>query len=50
MTVSKRKVTVKEGIGSRLVIEAGLNPGDIIVGAGASYLAEGMKVREWIKS
>lgn len=47
MTVSRRVVDVGAGIGEKLQINAGLNAGDIIVGAGANYLAEGMKVRAW---
>lgn len=50
MTVSKRKVLVRDGIGSSLLITEGLEAGDRVVGAGASYLAEGMQVREWTKS
>jgi len=47
MTVSKRIVEVGAGVGEKLQIKAGLNAGDMIVGAGANYLAEGMKVRAW---
>ena len=50
MTVSKRKVTIEEGIGSRLDILSGLKPGETIVAAGVSYLSEGMKVRRWSKN
>jgi len=45
MSVSKQSIKVGAGVGQLLVIESGLNVGDIIVGAGASYLNEGMKVR-----
>jgi len=45
MSVSKQNIQVGAGVGQLLAIESGLNVGDIIVGAGASYLNEGMKVR-----
>lgn len=47
MTVSRRAVTIEEGIGETVVITGGLTPGETIAGAGASYLAEGMEVRPW---
>ncbi|MEM7016118.1 MAG: efflux RND transporter periplasmic adaptor subunit [Pseudomonadota bacterium] len=47
MSVSKRDVTVKDGIGKTVVITEGLTVGETIAGAGAPYLAEGMKVRPW---
>jgi len=47
MVVSKRSVTVEEGIGETLLVTAGLAPGETIVGAGAAYLSEGMQVRPW---
>lgn len=47
MTVSRRNVSIEEGIGQTVVVNQGLNPGDAIVGAGASYLSEGLKIREW---
>ncbi|MEM6884951.1 MAG: efflux RND transporter periplasmic adaptor subunit [Verrucomicrobiota bacterium] len=47
MTVSKREVQVKDGIGEKMTILEGLTAGETIVGAGASYLSEGMKVRPW---
>ena len=47
MRVSKRSITIKDGIGESLVVTDGLAPGDTIVGAGAAYLAEGMIVRPW---
>lgn len=49
MTVTKQAVTVEQGIGDELVINEGLKPGDMIVGAGAAYLSEGMQVRAWEK-
>lgn len=45
MTVSKRVIEIGPGIGEKLVVESGLEAGDLIVGAGASYLHEGMKIR-----
>ena len=50
MTVSKRKVTIEEGIGAKLDILSGLKPGETIVAAGVAYLSEGMKVRRWSKN
>ncbi len=47
MTVSKREVTVSDGIGESAVVTEGLALGEIIATAGASYLAEGMQVRPW---
>ncbi|MGH1472505.1 MAG: efflux RND transporter periplasmic adaptor subunit [Cellvibrionaceae bacterium] len=47
MTVSKRVVTIDEGVGDTVVVISGLNESDTIVGAGAAYLSEGMKIREW---
>ncbi len=49
MTVSKRKVTIEEGVGKSVIVTDGLKPGETIAGAGATYLAEGMKVRPWTK-
>ena len=47
MAVSKRVVTVEEGVGKMLVVTKGLETNETIVGAGAAYLSEGMKIREW---
>lgn len=47
MSVSKREVTVEQGIGESLVVSSGLAPGETIAGAGAVYLSEGMQVRAW---
>lgn len=47
MQVSKRQVTVAEGVGDSINILDGLQAGDVIVGAGASYLSEGLEVRPW---
>lgn len=47
MTVSRRDVTVADGIGEYAIVTEGLAPGDTIATAGASFLAEGMQVRPW---
>ncbi|MGH1484662.1 MAG: efflux RND transporter periplasmic adaptor subunit [Cellvibrionaceae bacterium] len=47
MSVSKRAVELTPGIGDTLVVKKGLSPGDVIAGAGATYLAEGMTIRPW---
>jgi RND family efflux transporter MFP subunit len=45
MTVARQNVQVGAGVGEALAIDSGLAVGDTIVGAGASYLNEGMKIR-----
>lgn len=47
MTVSKRAVTLTEGVGESLFVESGLKAGETIAGAGASYLVEGKQVRAY---
>jgi len=47
MLVSKRTVTIEEGVGSSVVVTEGLAENDVIAGAGAAYLSEGMQIREW---
>ena len=47
MTVSRREVTVADGIGESAVVTNGLVAGDTIATAGASFLADGMQVRPW---
>jgi len=47
MTVSRRDVTVADGIGATAVVTEGLTVGDTIATAGASFLADGMQVRPW---
>jgi len=47
MTVSKRAVSLEEGVGSSIIVTKGLKDNDTIAGAGAAYLSEGMKIREW---
>ena len=46
MTARKAKVTVGDLVGESAMIRVGVNTGDQIVTAGASYLTEGQKVRE----
>jgi len=45
MVVTRRNVEVGASVGESLAIKGGLVDGDVIVGAGASYLFEGMKIR-----
>lgn len=47
MTVSRREVTVADGIGEMAVVTEGLTLGETIATAGASFLADGMQVRPW---
>ena len=47
MTVSRREVTVADGIGEYAIVTEGLVQGEVIATAGASFLAEGMQVRPW---
>ncbi len=47
MAVTKRRITVEDGMGESLTVTEGLAEGDTIVGAGGSHLAEGMVVRPW---
>ncbi len=47
MTVSKQPVVLEPGIGESLIVREGLSVGDTIVGAGASYLFEGMTIRRY---
>lgn len=47
MTVSRRGIQIAPGIGENLVVTAGLSASDQIVGAGAAFLAEGVKVAPW---
>lgn len=50
MTVSKREVTIEDGVGENLTVKTGLVKGETIVTAGVSFLSEGMKVRPWVKN
>ncbi|MEM9739785.1 MAG: efflux RND transporter periplasmic adaptor subunit [Pseudomonadota bacterium] len=45
MTVSKQQITVGPGVGEAVRIVAGLEDGDVIVGAGGAYLYEGSEIR-----
>lgn len=47
MTVSRREVTIADGIGETVVVTHGLVAGETIATAGASFLADGMQVRPW---
>ncbi len=47
MTVSRRDVTIADGVGEYAIVTEGLAPGDTIATAGASFLTEGMQVRPW---
>lgn len=47
MTVSRRAVELEEGIGENLIVRSGLAIGETIVGAGASYLFDGMQIRPY---
>lgn len=49
MVVTRRNITVEDGIGSNLKVSSGLELGETIVAAGVSSLSEGMKVRPWSK-
>jgi len=50
MTVSKRIVTIEDGVGESLTVKSGLVKGETIITAGVSFLSEGMKVRPWVKN
>lgn len=43
--VARRNITVGKIEGENITVDEGLQVGDIIVGAGGSYLQEGMKIR-----
>ena len=47
MTVSKRAIELEESVGENLIVRSGLQVGESIAGAGASYLHEGMKIRPY---
>ncbi|WP_299356322.1 efflux RND transporter periplasmic adaptor subunit [uncultured Shimia sp.] len=47
LSVTRRDITVEKEIGRMLSVTEGLKAGDEIVGAGASYLFEGMQVRRF---
>lgn len=50
MQASKAPVKIENGIGEQLIVTDGLKAGDVIIGAGANYVTEGMKVRPWTKA
>ncbi len=47
MTVFRQAVDVEPGIGETAVISSGVSAGDLVVGAGGAYLAEGVRVTPW---
>ena len=47
MKVTKRSIKVAQDIGETIQVIEGLEVGDNIIGAGVSYLSEGMTVRPW---
>ena len=47
MKVSKRTIELGESIGETLIVQSGLEVGETIVGAGASYLFEGLEIRPY---
>jgi RND family efflux transporter MFP subunit len=49
-TVSRRDITVQDGVGEMLVVTSGLQMGDTVVAAGLSSISAGMKVHPWSKS
>ena len=49
MVVTRRNITLEDGIGANLNVSSGLELGETIVAAGVASLSEGMKVRLWAK-
>lgn len=49
MAVTRRNITVEDGVGEYLNVTSGLKLGETIVAGGVSSLSEGMKVRPWTK-
>ncbi|NOZ54682.1 MAG: efflux RND transporter periplasmic adaptor subunit [Gammaproteobacteria bacterium] len=49
MVVTRRNVTLEEGVGLELNVSSGLEVGETIVAAGVASLSEGMKIRPWSK-
>ena len=47
MTVHRRNIVALPANGETLLVTSGLRAGDTIVGAGASYLHEGMRIRRY---
>ncbi|WP_395375819.1 efflux RND transporter periplasmic adaptor subunit [Marinicella sp. W31] len=48
MTVHKRPIEVKAGVGSMITLKSGLEIGETVAAAGGAYLAENMKIKEWV--
>ncbi len=48
-TVSRRNISIQDGIGETLVVTSGLEFGDTVVAAGISSISAGMKVHPWSK-
>jgi RND family efflux transporter MFP subunit len=48
-TVSRRDITVQDGVGEMLVVTSGLQMGDTVVAAGIASISAGMKVHPWSK-
>lgn len=49
MSVSRRNITIKDDIGTDLIVSSGLELGETIIVAGVHSLSEGMSVRPWKK-
>lgn len=49
MLVSRKNITLEDGVGNELEVIGGLKSGDTIVAAGVSHLSEGVQVRPWSK-
>lgn len=49
MIVTRRNITVEDGIGANLNVSSGLESGETVVSAGVASLSEGMQVRPWAK-
>ena len=47
MLVSRQDITTGRRVGETVIVSSGLGAGDLIVGAGASYLHPGMQVRPY---
>jgi RND family efflux transporter MFP subunit len=47
--VSRRNISIQDGIGEMLVVTSGLQLGDTVVAAGISSVSAGMKVHPWSK-
>jgi len=47
LTVSRRAVELEAGVGENLRVVNGLEVGDVIVGAGAAFLHDGMQIRRY---